>query len=220
MSVRKNAFLLKLFTMLLMAAALPATVRGQHHHDHDVDVEVINTPNVKVVNTPSVNVNQLPAVQLAPGASVTVSGTPTVQVGNTAANPVLVHDTATPKRTPFQLELQVAVPDGFGGNNGFFTVPDGKRLVIEYASASGSSSNQDTLLYSIGTQDSSGAVVNHFLPATQLLDSGVTRFSIAGQTVKLYSEPASSVNLRVDRLGTTGADNVFFSISGYLEDLQ
>jgi hypothetical protein len=219
MSVCKNSFLLKLFAMLLMAAALPATVRGQHH-DHDVDVEVVNTPNVKVVNTPSVNVSNLPAVQLAPGTSITVSGTPTFQIGNTAANPVPVHDTATTKRTPFQLELQISVPDGFGGNNGFFSVPDGKRLVIEYASASGISPDKDTLLYSITTQDSSGVSINHFLPTTQLLDSGVTRFSIAGQVVKLYSEAGSSVILRVDRAGSSGADNVFFSISGYLEDVQ
>ena len=240
MFVRKNAVAVKLFILLLAAAGLPATIWGQHHRDHDTDVEVINTPNVNVINTPSVNVNQLPAVQLAPGTAVTVSGmptiqvgnpvqlapgtavavsgTPTVQVGNTAANPVPVHDAATPKRTPFQVGFDITISHGFGGGEASFTVPDGKRLVIEYASASGES--LESLQYNLVTRLFPQTPFIHFLPVTQVVDFDTRKEFIAGQAVKLYSDPGSTVELRAGRNGTTGIDTVSFIISGYLEDVQ
>jgi hypothetical protein len=218
MSVRKNAVVVKL-AALLLAAALPATARGQNHHDHDVDVEVVNTPNVKVVNTPSVNVNNLPAVQLAPGAAVSLSGTPTVQVVNTAASPVLVHDTATPNRTPFQFQPSFTIQDGSPVGGTTFNVPAGKRLVIEYVSASGVD-DRGTLVYRITTEDSSANPIIHFLPAIQIVDIGGAKESIAGQAVKLYSEPGTQVEFEALRQGSTNVDSVAFSVSGYLEDVQ
>ena len=245
MSVRKNSFLLKLFAMLLIAATVPAIVWGQHNHDHDVDVEVVNTPNVKVVNTPSVNVSNLPAVQLAPGTAVTVSGTPTVQVGNavqlapgtavalsgvptvqvgnTVANPVPVHDAAVPKRTPFQTLMYFDIQKGDTQGSKSFTVPNGKRLVIEYVSNFSFFFNVSPLL-EIVTEDSAGNALPHYLPVLQQRDFGGGLFEyIAGQEVKLYSEPATTVTCfaqasPVDPNSNIGS--VRFAISGYLEDVQ
>jgi hypothetical protein len=242
MSACKNVVVAKLFALLLVAAALPATARGQNHHDHDVDVEVVNTPNVKVINTPSVNVNQLPAVQLAPGTAVAVSGTPTVQVGNpiqlapgtavavsgtptvqvgnTAASPVPVHDTATPKRTPFQRSISFLLQDGDFGDIASFTVPDGKRLVIEYASCY-IPSPPDHFILDIGTRDSSGTEVVYMLPVIQEFNTSDRGHSaIAGQVVKLFSEPGTEVDFQAVRTTSTGTISVFFAISGYLEDVQ
>jgi hypothetical protein len=217
MSLCKNAVVLKLAAVLLVAAAMPATVRGQNHHDHDVDVEVVNTPNVKVVNTPSVNVNNLPAVQLAPGTAVTVSGTPTVQVGNTAANPVPVHDTATPNRTPFQVAVDVSIPDGSVDGFGTINVPNGKRLVIEYASAV-VDSQAGPVSYLIFTQDASGSSNRQFL-TTSVLDFGAVKRCVAGQVVKMFFD-APQVFVNTERPGTTGRAPGLFAISGYLEDVQ
>src|SRR5215471_9043201 len=99
----------------MVVCALPAAVYGQ------TKVDVVNTPNVKVTNTPTVNVNSLPAVQLAPGAAVAVSGTPTVEIGNAVSNPVPVHDPAMPGRTPFQTTINITVDDGVSGGNGLFS---------------------------------------------------------------------------------------------------
>ncbi|HLQ51068.1 MAG TPA: hypothetical protein VK129_06185, partial [Terriglobales bacterium] len=60
----------------------------------------------------------------------------------------------------------------------------------------------------------------HFLPATQVFDFGNQRRFITGQTVKIFSDPESAVDLRVDRTVPTGQATAIFSISGYLEDAQ
>jgi hypothetical protein len=213
-SNEKNAALLKTAALLMVACALPAAIYGQ------TKVNVVNTPNVKVTNTPTVNVNSLPAVQLAPGAAVAVSGTPTVEIGNAAGNPVPVHDPATPGRTPFQTTINITVDDGVSGGNGLVSVPAGKRLVIEYASAFGGTLSGDTLTFSIFTQDSANTNFIHYLPATQVVDLGARHSFIAGQTVKLYSNPGSLVDLRLDRTTPAGPVSAFFSISGFLEDVQ
>src|SRR5260370_12797302 len=240
MFVRKNAVLVKLFVMLLVAAALPATVWGQHHHDHDVDVEVVNTPNVKVVNTPSVNVNNLPAVQLAPGTAVTVSGTPTVQVGNavqlapgtavaisgtptvqvgnTAASPVLVHDTAIPKRTPFQTLMYFDIQTGDTQGSKSFTVPNGKRLVIEYVSAFSFLLNVSPLLQ-IETQGSAGNTLPHYLPVLQTRDFVDALFtSTPAQELNLHSNPCTTVTCFAQPFpaaANQSSSSFRFAISGY-----
>jgi hypothetical protein len=216
MSACKNAVVFRLTAMLLVTAAIPATARGQNHRDRDVNVEVVNTPNVKVVNTPSVTVNQLPAVQLAPGAAVAVSGTPTVQISNSAARPVPVHDPATPNRTPFQIAVDVSIPDGSPDGFGTINVPNGKRLVIEYASAIVDSPGPVSFL--IFTQDASGSSNRQFL-TTSVLDFGVVKRSVVGQVVKMFFE-APQVFVNAERPGTTGSGHGLFAISGYLEDIQ
>ena len=41
----------------------------------------------------------------------------------------------------------------------------------------------------------------------------------SGQVVELFSDPGTNVILRVDRDSPAGAVNVFFSVSGYLQDV-
>ena len=131
---------------------------------------------------------------------------------------MLVHDTATPNRTPFQFQPSFTIQDGSVEGGTTFSVPAGKRLVIEYVSAAGL--DQGTLIYRITTQDNSANPVVHFLPAIQVLDIGAAKESIAGQAVKLYSEPGTQVVFDALRQGSTNADGVAFSVSGYLEDVQ
>lgn len=223
MLIRTIAVLLKIGTLLLAIGTLAvAGVAGETKAGQTKKVEVVNTPSVTVSNTPSVNVTSLPAVQVAPGATVAITGTSAVHIDNTANNPLPVHDPATPARTPIQFSFQITVPDGVSGGNGLYNVPTGKRLVIEYASALGSSLLGDTLTYSIftGTTPPQSQPFFHFLPATQVFDFGNQRRFITGQTVKIFSDPESAVDLRVDRTVPTGQATAIFSISGYLEDAQ
>jgi hypothetical protein len=216
MLIRTSAVLPKLAVLLLtintmVGAAAPV---GR--------VEVVNTPSVTVANTPSVNVKSLPAVQLAPGATVSIAGTPAVHIDSTASTPLPVHDPATPVRTPIQLSFQITAADGVIRGDGVYNVPKGKRLVIEYASVFGSSSAEDTLIYSVitGTTPPQSQPFSYLLPVTQAFGVGNARNFIAGQTMKIFSDPESTVDVRVDRTVSTGFVDAIFSISGYLEDVQ
>jgi len=57
--------------------------------------------------TTSVNVVNSPIVNLAPGSSVGITGTPTVQVVNGAASPVPIRDSDNPARQRWQGAAQV-----------------------------------------------------------------------------------------------------------------
>ena len=104
----------------------------------DKDVRVINTPaeavpvtlngtgtvrgDVNVINTPTVNVGSMPGVN--------VVNTPTVKVDNT--QPLRVVESSA--REPFQSRIALADTIGGTGITGF-TIPAGKRLVVEFVSA-------------------------------------------------------------------------------------
>jgi hypothetical protein len=139
-----------------------------------------------------------------------------VEVTNTTAHPVPTHEVSTPTRTPFQMEQTIAVANGFEGQNGFISVPLGKRLVIEYASAQVSGSREN-FLFSVITEEGQGNDVRHFLVPIVTPFGGGTVTS--GQVVELFSDPGTNVILRVDRDSPAGAVNVFFSVSGYLQDV-
>jgi hypothetical protein len=61
-----------------------------------------------------------------------------VTVANTASNPVPVHEQGTANvsvidnHEPFQQALNVSLADGDFGDDASFTVPAGKRLVVQY----------------------------------------------------------------------------------------
>jgi len=216
MLIRTSAVLAKLGVLLLTINTMAGAAAPVGK------VAVVNTPSVTVANTPSVNVKNLPAVQLAPGATVSIAGTPAVHIDSTASTPLPVHDPATPVRTPIRLSFQITAADGVSGGNGLYIVPQGKRLVIEYASVFGSSSAGDTLIYSVmtATTPPQSQPFSYFLPATQVFGVGNARSFVAGQTMKVFSDPESTVDLRLDRTVPTGPANAIFAISGYLEDVQ
>lgn len=109
-----------------------------------IPVAVENTPTVNVGRLPaitgsvsitgqpvSVNVNTLPAVQLAPGTTVGVTGG-NFSFSNTADTPIFVRDKDNAALMPFQTTLcNNCIPSG-----NTFTVPTGRRAVIEYTSSS------------------------------------------------------------------------------------
>ncbi len=233
-------FRVAVFAVLIAAlSTIPATAKDHdkdRDHDHAKDVEVVNTPkvnvantaNVNVVNTPSVNVGTLPAVQLAPGATVGIAGTPSVQVANSPTSPVPVRDAAMLNRTPFQTQVTVEIKDTEIKGSGFVPVPAGKRLVIEYASVASVASTGQSLVFDLVTQSNNGTQppvsVRHFLPTTVRGPGplgGDEDLYIAGEVVKLFSDPGTSVETRAERgAANSGNATAIFSISGYLEDAQ
>jgi hypothetical protein len=77
----------------------------------------------------------LPAIFAASGPpAVTVTQPVDVVVKNPDTAPVQVQDVDNPAFQPFQREFIFTFPAGFLGDNEDFTVPAGKRLVIEFVS--------------------------------------------------------------------------------------
>src|SRR5437870_2121818 len=75
-------------------------------------------------------------VGLAPGSGVCINPScNTVQVGNAADSPVLVRDVDNCARQPFQQMRIMSFSHGSASASTTISVPEGKRLVIEYVSA-------------------------------------------------------------------------------------
>jgi hypothetical protein len=190
----------------------------------DKDVRVINTPTeavptraqgttnvagaVSITNTPTVNAQQSGAW------NVGLTGSPTVQVGNDAANPVLVRDVDRPTAQPFEQQVEVTIPDGNGGENAGFLVPLGKLLVIEQVSARGNAPSGQRLNFSILSRVLPDLTLRfHHLTRVQDEDSPTT-FLVQSQQVRIYVDGSFAV--RIDRNGSTGTATAVFVVTGHL----
>ncbi len=217
-------FRVAVFAVFIAALSTVSATARDRDDDHAKNVKVVNTPGVNVVNTPSVNVGTLPAVQLAPGAAVGIAGTASVQITNNPSEPVPVRDAATANRTPFQTAATVQLQDGFESGASFVAVPAGKRLVIEYTSAAGFAPPGQKLIFSLFTETDDGihptTITQHYLLSTPYGSFGNADAFLAGQVVKLFADPGTSLELFASRSASSGTATVFFSISGYFEDAQ
>jgi hypothetical protein len=167
----------------------------------------------------------LAAGALAATSSGPAHGAPQkdVVVTNPASDPALVRvigSDENPARQPFQEKKQIVLPDGQCCDNAFVDVPAGKRLVIEYASASGFANGSQWFMYEVGTlvDGQASFTRNHFLPVAQQIDNGNT-VAIAGQQVRIYADGGGGrVMLRASRSGG-GEATVFMTVSGHLVDV-
>jgi hypothetical protein len=166
-----------------------------------------STQNVKVVNSS------------AEPVPVAVSGTPTVQVGNTAANPVLMRDVDRSSKTPYNAKILVPIADGqdFVFSDPSLVVPAGKRLVIKYASVD--------VEVPVGQVVSGSLVVTtqsqipyQFILNRQASPNGTTDVFLAAQLLEIWLEPGAKINVEINRNSTLGGGGAIVTISGYLEN--
>ena len=139
-----------------------------------------------------------------------------VNVINTANAPVPVRDVENPAHDPIQVGLQKfnpAVPN--------FTVPTGKRLVIEYVSAQISQTDCDFVRYSVTTTVQ--GVTQEHLFFLQVVGVGFTSPKIFGlsQQTRIYADPNTEVILgrSVDAMDSGcgfSEPSPDLTISGYL----
>src|SRR5213075_2514598 len=102
--------------------------------------------NVGITGTANVNISNVPTVRLDPASN-------TVNVGNDAEHPVLVRDIDNPARNAVRL-ISAGFFNDLGSTSGTFesgeleefTVPNGKRLVIENVSISGNVVSDQTVV--------------------------------------------------------------------------
>ncbi len=193
--------------------------------DAGINVNVVNSPANPVPVTGSVSVTGAVTgtvtgtVGLAPGASVLID--------NTVGDPVRVRN-VNDAIQPIQARSSCLV-NALGCLPTIYTVPAGKRLVIEYASMNVCVLPGQSATLSIATTVG-GQSVFHYLngtppaagPGTASIgcNSGLPSSEVAtGQQVKIYADPGTFVVLTGSRNSTVGSANFQFSISGYLVDV-
>ena len=147
-------------------------------------------------------------------------GPTSVTVVNTPTQPVPVLNEANPDLAPFQAtQPNVPFVSDQQGVDVNFTVPAGKRLVIEFASGTAYLMQGRVTAFQLVTVVN-GVIAAHNLTFTSIGPAG--GFSIsdtASQQVRLYADPGTTVAFRVQRdIGGPGA--VGATISGYLVNVQ
>ena len=209
------------FTMLIGATAIltpiPSHAQNGPSNQPPQNVSVVNTPSVSVANTPSVTIGNTPTVTvsnpiaLVSGTQVQLSGTPTVLVGNQAANPVWVRDVDNPARQPFQITLRFTVPPGSRVGSASFNTPVGKRIVIEYVSADLANLPDDYQMFgSVVETYLNGQQTAHLIPAVR---------PVTGQLVRVYGDPDTGVTVAAYlRLPIASGVSFQYSLSGYFVD--
>jgi hypothetical protein len=193
-------------------------------------VTVVNTPlpvsaeqsgawNVGITGTPSVQVSNTPTVNLAADTLVKIQNQ-TANDGN--AVPIMVRDSDSPGRHPFQVRVDFPINDGTNeGESGGIRVPAGKRLVVEYVSANITlPSGQKVLEVWVITTQNGSAIQHFFSTAFQGTSNILTGYFTISQQTRLYSDPSAiSAGIVVFRNALSGSGFVSFRISGYLIDL-
>jgi hypothetical protein len=176
-----------------------------------------NTPNAIVTRDASGNFSagMVSGVFNGDGSGLTnlpaLSST-TTTIDNTSTNPVPVLDLQP--NQPFQGFNGFTIPAGSSSSvgNPFFTVPAGKRLVIENISVyliSAAASSITSIFFSTTVNGTSGY---HGMTITA---DGST-YPLGNLNQKMYADPGTQVFLNLYRTGsTTQAETVYPTITGY-----
>ncbi|MEN8131533.1 MAG: hypothetical protein ABFS45_15340 [Pseudomonadota bacterium] len=150
-------------------------------------------------------------------------------VVNDEANPVPVIGVVQiidPATVAFQATASCSLGGGSGCGSDIFTVPLGKRAVVEYASVVASMPVET----GVGVSAQITTTLDSVEVSHQLYSSEVSPISVmdgrrgmtAGQLVRVYADPETTIRMNGGTRGpsTPGINvSVDFSISGYLVDM-
>lgn len=138
----------------------------------------------------------------------------------TIVNPAVVTESAP--QQPFQWEGGMDFADNAFSTDAYaeFTVPAGKRLVVEYVTGKMWTSPGDPQDFMITTMVN-GAAVRHYVTLSPEPPGcvGCWKAYIASQGIRVYADPGTIVELRATR-SSPGTGNMRASVSGYLLDVQ
>ena len=213
------------FAILVGSLVLSGPLASSAAPPPDKDVVVVNPRTqpvpVEIEGTPSVNVTNTPTVRAQQQGSwnVGIIGTPTVQIANLA---VPVRDVDNPAIHPFQKELDPLVPAGSFTASDSLTVPLGKRLVIEFASATISTTAGTKLWVRIQTTANGSINFHSLLPELQgPFSADGSDFLLAAQPMKIYADPGTQVTVIASVLGGVANTNTGAGVvmSGHFVDV-
>jgi hypothetical protein len=155
----------------------------------------------------------MPFVSRGQGNSGNAPPTQNVNVVNT---PLPVQDIDSPGRQPVTAEGSCS---DSGCSDTVYTVPAGKRLIVEYASITANIPPGKVARWRLFANNGGQQVELNF-PLTQPpVIFGVLSQSTAGQQVRLYADAGSEVRMNGTTSDNGTPSNYIFSISGYLVDV-
>lgn len=154
------------------------------------------------------------------GISAAAAADKSVMVANTEAEPIPARDVDGAARQPFQRFLVEQINDGEfnAADRVAFTVPAGKRLVIEHVSLLCVAPTGQKLRVRIDA--TAGGSAFHQLPlANEGSFQGGKDDHKASQQTRIYADGGTEVYFRVARNSASGVAGVNASVSGYLVDV-
>ncbi len=134
--------------------------------------------------------------------------------------PLLVKDIDSAARQPFQVAVNWANDPTQMGGGGSFTVPAGKRLVMEQISCAVGLVQGDAMNLSISTFAGGSYAVHRFIVNQSPIGGGdYSKYWFVDRLVRIYADPGTVVNVSVgNNLGGAGAG--WSTVSGYLVDIS
>ncbi len=171
------------------------------------NVNVVNTPTVSaqqtgpwsvgITGTPNINVANMPTVGLDPANN-------SIKVGNDAANPVLVRDIDNPAPNAVRLIAGGSFIDQGSASGAFgtaqfqdFTVPNGKRFIIENVSIFGLVNSDQTVICELHETPDAVGFPLIFISLSQVRPN----IWQTSQLVRLYVEPLHQIQWTCSRTG-------------------
>lgn len=195
---------------LALAIVVPSGIAMSQQEPEPTPVTIVNTPVPVAAPEPLM-------VELAPlTAPVPVAAPEPLKVEVapfTVPVPVSGGVEFAPT-APFQVSLSVEIEASAEAGVAEFAVPAGRMLVVEQFNADVTVPRGQGVFLQIGiTTD--GVTGSHSMPATfQMRTSGSDRWA-SNETVRLYADPGSIVQVTVSRSGS-GPASADVTISGYL----
>lgn len=129
-----------------------------------------------------------------------------------------------PSKEVFQRDVSIEVPAGSLSHGTTFSVPSGKRLVMEFVSGSTRVDAAELVRVNVRTT-AAGEVVSHTVAPSvyrRELPAGITPDFIVtfAQSLRLYADPGTTVTVTATRSENQEITPTFFAlaVSGYLVD--
>jgi hypothetical protein len=147
---------------------------------------------------------------------VNVVNQPTVTVDST--QPVNVRDVDSPGRTPFQVSHFLVMDSATQSTETTFSVPAGKRLIIEFVSAITILPETQKLLLLL--RHDAGTVPFAAIPLQLVGRFADSDEYASSQLVRLYAEPESTLTIFAYRNEIGGGVQIVVTVVGHLVDAQ
>jgi hypothetical protein len=208
------------YLALIGLFALTSTKTGltQNGKPQGPDVRVVNTAAEPVPVRLQSTAAPVPVLLQGTSEPVPVHIEGTTQID--ASTPLNVHDLDNPALHPVQFRSQIIIDDteGVGGET-LFTVPQGKRLVIEHVSAGAELPPNQRGVLRLQTQESSRGT-DHFIPFTQVNLIDIVHM-MAAQPTRIYVNPGAVLAVFFQRDGNAdGRATCTVTVTGHLVALN
>jgi hypothetical protein len=138
-----------------------------------------------------------------------------VNVVNTESAPALVRDVGVTLRTPVQIKVHTYFQVGL---EDVYTVPNGKRLVIEHVALASNNLVAGEVIRGTVITQFQGEIFDHHLDVHPQFTIASGTFFVANHSLLAFAE--QSTHVQVDaRSSVTSSGDVQGTLSGYLESV-